>query len=107
MVARLDPLPATAAILHLAARRRAALGLPVGGEAEQPHRRPPTPIGEEIARQQRCEGCGVRIAIIVGPPPAALGARAAWRLEQLCEEGLGSGYQHARRLTVDCIAPPL
>ena len=69
---RLHPLPPAAAILHLAARLGAALHLAVG-EPQQPHRRPPAPIGEEIGGQHRHECGGVGVAVDVGPPPTALG----------------------------------
>ena len=107
MVACLDSLPAAAVVLHLGARGRAALCLPVGGEAEKPHRRPPTPIGKEIARQQCCEGGGMRVAIVVVTTSTALGACATRGLEQLREERLGGGNQNSCRLAVDRIAPLL
>ena len=76
-------------------------------KAEQPHGRPPTPVCEEVAWQQRGERGCVRIAVVVGSPPTMRLVLSTWRLEQLAEEGLGGLDQQPARFTVDRVAPLL
>ena len=93
---RLHPLPPAAAILHLAARLGAALRLAVG-EPQQPHRRPPAPILEEIGGQHRRDCGGVGVAVDVGPPPTALGLLALARRRQVWEGSGGTPNVRSQR----------